>query len=283
MSFTSPERSAYGGGQTGRKPYDEQTLIPVTIRMLLNSKSITSSGGTGQLTLADGREINTIKFVGAVRNTEEQSTHIRYSIEDGTGLIDVKQFVDEGSDSAYLREEREKTTQDNVYVRVIGQLKDYENTNSVVAFSVRTLSTGNELTHHMLETVHSSERYKKEHGHHGGSGMMLQAPTPFGTNAPLSSPAPPAMNMMRDRVGLNQGQQGQQGDEQIRHDAVLNFFKENDEDIGTDVTKCKQTFANRYSEAQIQASLDYLCLQGFIYSTIDESKYKFSCESNNFM
>ena len=307
MSFASPEKSAY----TGRKPYDEQTLIPVTIRMLLNAKSLTNAGGTGQLALPDGREIHTIKFVGAVRNAEEQSTHIKYDIEDGTGLIEVKQFVDESTDSNFNREEREKTTNDNIYVRIIGQLKDFGDTHSVVGFSVRTLSTGNELTHHMLEVVYSAERYKKESSSSGNSTGLL--PTPFGTNAPLSSPIPStsnSLNMARERSSYGQLQESHQGADEVMHNAVLNFIRNNgkmdtqwychpfdygycsdfehlysllfhlfladEEEVGADLYACKRSLANLYNSDQIDQSIEHLSAQGFIYSTIDETKFKYA-------
>jgi len=222
MSFASPEKSAYGA----RKPYDEQNLLPVTIKMLLSATPTTNAGGTGQLALQDGREINSVKFVGAIRSAEEQSTHIKYVIEDGTGLIEVKQFIDESTDTAFTREMREKTATDNTYVRVIGQLKDFGESHSVVGFSVRVLSSGNELTHHMLEVVYSGERYKKDRGGQGGGSEMT--PTPFGTNVPLSSPTPTkSMNNINSMGSYNQQQQSDMGPDANLHNAVLGFMKVN--------------------------------------------------------
>lgn len=274
-SFESPEKSAYGGGN--RKPYDEQNLIPVTIRMLLNATSTTNSGGTGQLALPDGRDISTIKFIGAVRNAEEQSTHVRYEIEDGTGLIEVKQFIDESTDNSFTRDEREKIISgDGLYVRVIGQLKDFNDSNSVVAFSVRTISTGNELTHHMLEVVYSGEKYKRDHGGAiGSSGMM---PNPFGTNAPLSSPVPTNANnlsMMGGSAPLNLQQNSSNDPNQTMYDTVLQFIRDHDEeDLGTEISKCINDL--QYSEAQIRESIDWLSSQGLVYSTVDETRFKFA-------
>lgn len=272
MSFASPEKSAYGA----RKPYDEQTLLPVTIKMLLNATPTTNAGGTGQLALSDGREISSVKFVAAVRNAEEQSTHIKYEVEDGTGLIEVKQFIDESTDTTFIREMREKTARDNIYVRVIGQLKDFGESHSVVGFSVRVLSSGNELTHHMLEVVYSGERYKKERGGNFGGSTMTS--TPFGTNAPLSSPVPStSMSNMNAMGSYSQQHQSESGTDSALHNAVLGYIKANDDiEVGADLKQCEQALAPKYSTQDIKRSIDHLSTQGLIYSTIDETKFKYA-------
>jgi hypothetical protein len=40
-------------------------------------------------------------------------------VEDGTGLMEVKQWLDENDNSA-IQEMRKETLQDNIYVRIVG-------------------------------------------------------------------------------------------------------------------------------------------------------------------
>jgi replication factor A2 len=157
--------SSGGGGGTpkARKAYDEQTLIPVTARMIL-----TAQGGENGMTLQDGRELHHVKFIGAVRSHEDASTNATYSIEDGTGLVDVKQWVD-ANDCPAIIEMRHECMQEHVYVKVIGSLKDYDGRKTLVAHSVRRVSTSNELTHHFLEVVYSSEKYQRKQSIVGGA------------------------------------------------------------------------------------------------------------------
>ena len=152
----SPDQSQ---GQKNRRSYDEQTLIPVTLQMAMNAQPDTS-GGDGSLLLPDGRPVSLVKIVGAVRSYNEQSTNILYQIEDGTGLMDVKQWVDDNDCTAIL-DIRKETLQENIYVKVIGQIKDYDGKKMIVANMVRPLSTGNELTHHFLEVAYSGEKSKR--------------------------------------------------------------------------------------------------------------------------
>jgi replication factor A2 len=150
--------SSQGGGKP-RRSYDEQTLIPVTIQMAMLAQP-DASGGDGSLVLPDGRPVSMVKLIGAVRSVNEQSTNVLYNLEDGTGMIDVKQWVDDNDCTAVL-DIRKETLKENLYVKVIGQIKDYDGKKMIVANTVRPLATGNELTHHYLEVAHSCEKSKR--------------------------------------------------------------------------------------------------------------------------
>ena len=47
----------------------------------------------------DDKEITQVTFVGAIRSINEQASHLTYAIEDGTGLVDVKVWLDNNDDS----------------------------------------------------------------------------------------------------------------------------------------------------------------------------------------
>ena len=171
--FGSGSQPSPAGGTQKRRDYGEQTLIPVTIRMISN----TQKNGEGNLTLTDGRELHQVKIVGAVRSFEETSTKVIYLVEDGTGLVEINKWIDE-NDSAGAAEMRQQACQEHIYVRVIGQVKEYDNKKSIVAYSICKLSTCNEMTYHMLETVHSAEKYKK-----GQSIVSTGVPMAYSSNS----------------------------------------------------------------------------------------------------
>ena len=183
-----------------RKGYDEQTLIPITIRMALNSES-------GSTTLSDGRETHQVKVVGAVREVMKQSTNIVYTIEDGTGLIEVKEWCDEANDNPALMQIREEAGQDHVYVRVIGKLQEYDGKKHIIGYSVRKIGSGNELTHHLLEVVHSAEKFKKGN-QIVGAPYQVNAPTGVGFGSPQAvTPVKQAV------MGMSLGMGGGDGDD----------------------------------------------------------------------
>ena len=94
--------------------------------------------------LADGRVLHRVRFVAAVRSVEDMSTNIEYEVEDGTGAIKVKEWLDDHKENAKTAELREQTKREHVYIKITGQLKDYNGNKQVVADSIRPLSTGNE-------------------------------------------------------------------------------------------------------------------------------------------
>jgi replication factor A2 len=78
--------------------------------------------------------------------------HVQINVEDGTGLVRV----------ILWRKEKECRAQgwlihecnSNCYVRVIGEVEDYYGVHKIIAFEVRPVSSGNEVTHHFLEVAY---------------------------------------------------------------------------------------------------------------------------------
>jgi len=120
-----------------------------------------------------------ITFVGQIRTISPQATNITYKLDDGTGLIEVKQWVDADApaDSAGspLRE--------NTYVRVYGRLKPFNNKRHVGAHVVRPVTDFNEINMHLLEATYTHlyftrgppESLQSTGGGGGGSGMFVEA------------------------------------------------------------------------------------------------------------
>ena len=249
-----------GGGSGPRKAYDEQTLIPVTCKLILAAKSTSSQDGTGDLALPDGRHLHHIKLVGAVRSVENLSTNISYEIEDGTGLIEVKQWTNDNDCTAEL-EEKEIATRLHQYVRILGVVKDYDGKKTILAHSIRKLTNGDQLTHHMLEAVYSSEKYVKSE-RIGGIAPPISMHHMLGvaTSTPIQS-----------RIQDGDGEEG------LRNQ-VLTYFKiEGDKlEVGAPVYKLVQMLAGSYGEAQVREAVEYLATEGHIYSTINEDNYKYA-------
>jgi replication factor A2 len=241
--------------QKARRAYDEQTMIPVTVQMALSAHP-DPAGGDGTLQLPDGRNIATVQLVGAVRAVNDQSTNVLYQLEDGTGLLDVKEWLND-NDCTASAEIRKETLHENIYLKVVGQIKDYEGKKMLVASSVRPLSTGNELAHHMLQVVHSAEKYKRADSIVAPSGGA--AGVGFGNTS-----------MMQTNMGG-----GGAGDS--LKDQVLDFIKREGEaaDMGANVLDCIQQNPNQ-PESAIRKIIEDLGAEGHIYSTIDEDHYKFA-------
>ena len=118
------------------------------------------SGG-GDLSLKDGRPLHMVKLVAAVRTCEERSTNFFIDIEDGTGFTQVKVWVNDGDECSAISKFRSEAGHEHQYIRIIGQIRDFDGNRQIVANDVRCVSSGDELTYHFLEVAHSYEKSLK--------------------------------------------------------------------------------------------------------------------------
>jgi hypothetical protein len=105
--------------------------------------------------LKEGQLLHMVKLVAAVRNFRVNIKYIQIDVEDGTGLVRV----------ILWRKQNECTAQRhlidkcncNCYICVIGEVEDYYSVHKIIAFGVRPVSSGNEVTQHFLEVAYSFE------------------------------------------------------------------------------------------------------------------------------
>jgi replication factor A2 len=91
-----------------------------------------------------------VTFVGQVHLVDSQHTNITYKIDDGTGLIDVKQWIDSDLDADTIKANMHKQGE---YLRVWGRLKSYNNKRLVAAHILRPIADFNEISYHLLEAT----------------------------------------------------------------------------------------------------------------------------------
>ena len=101
-----------------------------TIKQLKNAPS-SASGEQNGYTL-DGRDLHQVTIVGMIISADEQSTNLMYNVDDGTDQIMVKMWVDAEADDAFA--ERRAGWKEGVIVRVIGQLRSFNNQKNLVAY-----------------------------------------------------------------------------------------------------------------------------------------------------
>jgi hypothetical protein len=126
----------------------EHTLIPVTVKMIHSTVQYCK-----RFVLKDGQPLHMVKLLGAVRNFRVHDKHVQIGLEDGTGLL--RAF--------FWRKQKECTAQRhlidkcncNRYIRVIGEVADYYGVHEIIAFDIRPVSSGNEVTHHFLKVAYS--------------------------------------------------------------------------------------------------------------------------------
>ncbi|KAJ5295847.1 hypothetical protein PENANT_c001G05696 [Penicillium antarcticum] len=151
--FMPGETNSPAGGKTGDR--DNKTLRPVTIKQILDASQPFPEAPFQ----VDNADVANVLFIGQVRNISSQSTNITYKIDDGTGEIEVKKWVDSttadnmDTDDGKAPGDGKSELEVNGYARVFGSVKSFGNKRYIGAHSVRPLSDINELHAHLLEAT----------------------------------------------------------------------------------------------------------------------------------
>jgi replication factor A2 len=264
---SQPTGGGGGGFQVDNTPPDgkvkgkeQQGLIPVTVKQLANA--VAKADGE-QGFMVDGIELNQVTLVGMIIQTDEQNTSLSFTLDDGTGDMPCKQWMDDGGagDDTARPQWKEGTL-----VRIVGQLRTFNVTRHVVVYNIQHVSDYNEYTFHFIEVVHGHLKntkgpklpmagtsvapggYMPQNGaqHYGGGG--------YGGAAPVPQQAQPA--------DLN--------------DTVLEFFQSYaTSETGSTVNDCYESMKSRgISFQKIRETVDFLVGEGHLYSTIDDEHFK---------
>ena len=266
------------------------------------------SGGS-DLSLKDGRPLHMVKLVVAVRSSEERSTNVFIDVEDGTGLTQVKVWVNEGDECSAISQLRSAAGREHTYIRVIGQVRDFDGQRQIVANDIRPVSSGNELTHHLLEVAYSYEKYRKMQSDtslSGGMGMGIGIGN-MASMVPLQGGGGMGMGA---HYGYSGGGGGGGVDEAVvqviktlgceyrnslwiscfaRMPFISNFHSHinilvlypvyflANEGSGIHVNAIiSQLTSKGYSAGEIKESINTLSNEGLIYSTIDENHFQYA-------
>ncbi|KJZ79844.1 hypothetical protein HIM_00558 [Hirsutella minnesotensis 3608] len=133
------------GSQGGGKSYQDESLRPVTIKQILEAEEA-FSGADFKI---DGSPVTQITFVGQVRSVNPQPTNITFKIDDGTGQIEVKKWID-----ADKQDEADPGFEVDSHVRVWGRLKSFSSKRHVGAHVIRPVADYNEVNYHLLEATY---------------------------------------------------------------------------------------------------------------------------------
>jgi hypothetical protein len=121
----------------------EHTLIIVTVKMIHSAVR-----DCKWFILKVGRPLHMVKLVGAIRNFCVHIKHVQIDLEDGTGLVRVIFWWKQKECMAqrHLIDE----CNGNRYICVIGEVEYYYGVHEIIAFDIRPVSSGNEVTHHFF-------------------------------------------------------------------------------------------------------------------------------------
>ncbi|PWW76491.1 replication protein A, subunit RPA32 [Tuber magnatum] len=133
------------GGSASRGSRSASTLRPVTIRQVLEA---TQPHPEAEFKI-DDVELTQLTLVAQIRGVSEQATNHTYKMDDGTGTLEVKQWVE----ATAILDGPSQKLQPNQYVRVLGTLKAFGGKRHLGAHHIRPITDFNEIHYHLLEAT----------------------------------------------------------------------------------------------------------------------------------
>ncbi|KAH8504047.1 hypothetical protein H0E87_011621 [Populus deltoides] len=131
-------------------------VVPVTVKQISQASQ---SGDEKSSFVINGVDVTNVTVVGMVFNKAERSTDVSFVIDDGTGRIGCRRWVTENFEKLEM-----EAVQDEMYVRVIGHLRVFQDVKQLVAFSVRPAINFDEITFHFTDCIHSHLQNSKLQG-----------------------------------------------------------------------------------------------------------------------
>ncbi|XP_022145139.1 replication protein A 32 kDa subunit A [Momordica charantia] len=138
---------------TSAKSRESPGLVPVTVKQISEAFH---SGEEKANFVINGVDITNVTIVGKVSEKAERNTDITFVVDDGTGRIGCKRWVNDTFDTKQMDD-----IQDGMYIRVNGHLKIFQGNMQIFAFSVRPVTNCDEITFHFIECIHDYLRNSK--------------------------------------------------------------------------------------------------------------------------
>lgn len=253
-----------------------QTLRAVTVKQLV--KDVANSDD--DVFKVDGVELNNVTIVGQVLTLEDSNTRVLVTIDDGTGTVEVMQWKN-GDETDWVFNQQKAEWQNGVYVRVYGHMRSFERKKSIMAYNIRTVHDYNEVVHHFLQCIFQHLHLTK--GAPTSTTMAARA-GPMSTPVPGSAPpsggfggAASAWQTTTPSAGGAGGAPANQGPQSgmtpVQRE-TLQVCSLPEMHPGLTVEQMHANLAGKFPLGQLQAAVDFLLGEGYIYNTIDDVHFK---------
>ncbi|GAA5856356.1 hypothetical protein JCM3766R1_005935, partial [Sporobolomyces carnicolor] len=139
--------SPSGGG--GKKA-GSTALRPVTIHQVISAQQ---AFGDAEF-MIDGQEVKDVTLVACIRSVNITTTQATFLIEDGTGQIDCRMWIESSGAEDGEKDSRLANIDINRYVRILGSIKTFADKRHIGAQRVRAITDMNEINFHLIECAY---------------------------------------------------------------------------------------------------------------------------------
>jgi len=260
----------YGSGSASKARRADKGILPVTIKQLLSA----SQEAQDDAYLVDGRECTQVTLVALITNVQEQSTCITYDLEDTTGKIQARMWLDADESEFMVRSRREWTP--GAYVRVVGNMKSQQGVDqrSLTAFHLRKVKDFNELTYHLLDCCHVHLYNTKGPMADAKPSGSMGMPSNFQSPSKPYAPQPQQNGSMAVNGSAGGGGEPVTDVKSAVHE-ILKTPTSNEQGYSIDdvMAVLQQRGGRAVDKKDVRAVIDQLSMEGMAYSTIDEEHF----------
>jgi replication factor A2 len=140
--------TSFSHDQSSQRQALRTSLTPVTIKQI-NDSTQPIPDAEFQI---HGVSLNMVSFVGVLRRIENTTSAIVLTIEDGTGSLDVRRWIDENNSTAGEETAKFNLLKDK-YVIVTGALRDFNQKKNVQHATVSEVTDHNQIIYHNLSAI----------------------------------------------------------------------------------------------------------------------------------
>ncbi|XP_071741996.1 replication protein A 32 kDa subunit A-like [Rutidosis leptorrhynchoides] len=242
-------------------------LVPLTVKQI--SEALHSGDDKSNFSIS-GADVVNVTVVGMVSNIVERNSYVTFTIDDGTGNLECKRWLNQPFDKMQI-----EAISEGIYVHVDGHLKSFKGERHVDVFSVRPVTNFDEITFHFIACIHNHLRTTKDQKTQGNGTNFTgnQSSTP---NTPIQNGTNGSKSTLSSQSSVPFNVDGLKGFDQMVL-AYLQFPANYEKEKGIHTDELAQKL--KLPHNKIMETIRTLEEEGMIYSTIDESHYKATCSS----
>lgn len=218
------------------------TLRPFTLKQL---QEATQPYPDANFTI-DQVDIHQVQIIGCIRAVQNIPSGRIYTIEDGTGAIDVRVWNNnEQSSEDDNSMNTESSLREGIWIQVFGQLRSFNNKKSVHVYNMKPIEDDfNEIIYHMLCCIRFHYYYSK--------------------NIALEK------NQNNTKQTLQDFTSGFTSNQKL----VLDVFNACTSNEGLHIQDVCRELGYKLKEEETKSIVDWLLDEGHLYSTIDDYHFK---------
>jgi replication factor A2 len=244
--YESPSKtfSPTQGSQDGNKKRN-QPLYPVSIKQLHSAQQVTPDADDFTL---NNQPLSTVCLIGQIVDSQPTQTHLNYKVDDATGTIDVRSWVDQ---EAPHKNQQQWNAGD--YVRVIGNLRSFGEKRYVVSTAqLLPVVDFNEITHHFLEIIHLTLSLNGRRSR-GSSSNAMDVTNSYSRQQPTNN------NNNNNNNSLNN----------LQANITQLVSQNNPNGDGLNIDLIVSNFAGEHDENEVRSTIAFLIDEGHLYNTTD--------------